>query len=117
QSLRGFALSQPATGHWLPWGRFIDALRTGKLQTVETLGSGLFDYYGRTPAEADAFTESMEGLTAAVAGEAARVLDLTGVRRVVDVGGGSGALLATLLEANPTLQGALFDLPNIVEGQ
>ena len=117
QSLRGFALSQPAPGHWLPWGRFTDALSTGRHQTVATLGSGLFDYYARTPAESDAFTEAMESLTQAVASQAARVLDIAGVRRVVDVGGGSGALLAPLLEANPTLHGTLFDLPHIVEGE
>lgn len=119
QSLRGFALAQPAPGHWLPWGRFVDALSTGEHQTVATLGSGLFDYYARTPAEADAFTEAMEGLTGAVASEAARVLDMTGVRRVVDIGGGSGsgALLAPLLEANPTLSGALYDYPHIIDGE
>lgn len=117
QSMRGFALSQPAAGHWLPWGRFVEALRSGNLQTVPALGSELFDYYGRTPSEADAFTEAMEGMTAAVASEAARILDTTGIDRVVDVGGASGALLASLLEANPALKGTLFDLQHVVEGQ
>ena len=36
-------------------------------------------------------------------------IDLTGVERLVDVGGGRGALLATLLEANPGLRGVLYD--------
>ncbi|MFJ5486121.1 methyltransferase [Hansschlegelia beijingensis] len=116
QSMRGFALSQPAAGHWLPWGRFAEALRSGRPQTVPALGSGIFEYYGRTPAEAEAFTESMEGLTALVSSEAARVLDTTGVERVVDLGGASGALLAPLLEANPSLKATLFDLPNVIDG-
>lgn len=117
QSMRGFALSQPAPGHWQPWGRFIDALRTGTHQTEATLGAGIFDYYKHHPAEADAFTEAMEGLTMVLAREAAQVIDTGGISRVVDVGGASGALLAPLLEANPELKGTLFDLPNVIEGQ
>src|SRR5690554_1668128 len=117
QSLRGFALSQPAPGHWLPWGRFTDALRSGGHQTHAVLGSGLFEYYARTASEADAFTEAMEGLTAAIANESAHTLETARVGRVVDVGGASGALLVPLLEANPNLRGTLFDLPNIIEGE
>lgn len=116
QSMRGFALAQSAPGHWLPWGRFADALRSGTLQTETALGSGIFEYYGQNPAEADAFTEAMESITAAVSGEAVRILDTVGAERVVDVGGANGALLAPLLEANPSLQGTLFDLPHVLEG-
>ena len=117
QSMRGFALSQPAAGHWLPWGRFTEALRSGRPQAAAALGSEIFEYFGRMPSEADAFTESMEGMTAVVASEAARVLDTSGVDRVVDIGGASGALLAPLLEVNPALKATLFDLPNVIEGQ
>ncbi len=116
QSMRGFALSQPAAGHWLPWGRFAEALRSGRPQTVPALGSGIFEYFGRMPSEATSFTEAMEGLTALVASEAARVLDTAGVDRVVDIGGASGALLAPLLEANPSLKATLFDLQNVIDG-
>jgi len=37
-----------------------------------------------------------------------------GVRRVVDVGGGTGALLAEILRAHPSVQGTLVDLPETV---
>ena len=117
QSMRGFALSQPAPGHWLPWGRFTEALRSGDQQAVAALGSGIFDYFAEAPLEADAFTESMDGMTAVVAREATRVLDTVGVERVVDVGGAGGALLVPLLEANPSLKGTLFDRPHVIEGQ
>jgi hypothetical protein len=115
QSLRGFALSQPAPGHWLPWGRFSEVLRSGQHQTVAALGSPLFDYYARTPTEADAFTEAMAGLSAGIASEAGRILDTRGDEHVVDVGGAGGALLVPLLQANLSLRGTLLDLPNIIE--
>jgi O-methyltransferase len=37
------------------------------------------------------------------------------VRRVCDVGGGTGALLGVLLDRQPHLQGVLFDLEPVVE--
>jgi SAM-dependent methyltransferase len=114
ESLRGFALSQAAPGHWLPWGRFVDALRTGERQTFAALGAEVFDYFSATPGEAADFTAAMSSLTAPVAAEVARLLDTTGLTRVVDVGGAAGALLFSVLNANPHLQGVVVDLPNVV---
>jgi hypothetical protein len=37
--------------------------------------------------------------------------DISGLRRIVDVGGGQGELLIALLKAHPTITGVLFDLP------
>ena len=44
----------------------------------------------------------------------ARALDWSGSRRVCDVGGGTGALLATLLAGHPHLEGVLLELPEVV---
>jgi hypothetical protein len=43
----------------------------------------------------------------------ARALDWRDSVRVCDVGGGTGALLATLLSVHPHLQGVLLDLPEV----
>jgi len=42
--------------------------------------------------------------------------DWSGVQTVVDVGGGTGALLAEVLRARPAVQGILVDLPRTVAG-
>jgi hypothetical protein len=44
----------------------------------------------------------------------AAAYDFSGVRHVVDVGGGNGALLAGIVKAHPRLKGTLFDLPEDV---
>ena len=41
-------------------------------------------------------------------------LDWSNTNRVCDVGGGTGHLLAALLELRPLLSGAVFDLPDVV---
>jgi hypothetical protein len=115
RSLRGMALAWPAPGHWLPWGRFIDAIKTGEGQTIPTLGMGLFEYFATNAKEAAAFTESMTSLTSTVAEETARVIDTSAVDVVADIGGAGGAMLHALLRVDPDLHGILFDRANVIE--
>ncbi|KYF60764.1 hypothetical protein BE15_08650 [Sorangium cellulosum] len=58
----------------------------------------------------------MVELTRGVAPGIVGAIDLGGVRRVVDVGGGHGALLCAILEAHPAVEGAVFDLEHAREG-
>ncbi|WP_456664509.1 methyltransferase [Bradyrhizobium sp. LB13.1] len=113
-SLSGFALSQAAPGHWLPWGRFTDALKTGERQTLVTLKAEIWDYYKAVPDEGAAFTEAMTNLTATVSDAVACLLDTTRFTQAVDVGGAAGAFLYSLMRANAALKGIVFDLPNVV---
>ncbi len=46
----------------------------------------------------------------------ADVLSVGGAERIVDIAGGQGRVLATLLERHPELRGTLFDLPDVVAG-
>ena len=78
KSLRGLAVSLPAPGHWLPWGRFTDAVKTGQSQTVPALGAGIFEYFATHAAEAAAFTEAMTSLTSTVLEQTTRVIDTRG---------------------------------------
>jgi hypothetical protein len=113
-SLRGMALAHGAPGHWQPWGQFPDAVRTGKRQTTTALGTEIFDYYAQAQEEARHFTSGVASLSAMVTGEVARVLDTSQCRSAADVGGGSGTLLHSLMQANPRLHGVLLDLPHVV---
>jgi len=113
-SVRNFAITETAPGHWLPWGRLLDSVRTGKAMTHETLGMDLFEWCAQNPEEAGYFTAAMGNLAALAAGELVRVYDVSSVRTVVDVGGAHGVLLAAVLRANPTARGILFDLPHVI---
>ena len=112
-SLKGFALSLPAPGHWQPWGRLLEAVRDGAAQAPEALGRTLFEYYATMPDEAAAFTEGLLGMTSVAGAEAAKVIDTSGVHSAVDVGGASGDLLHDLMGVNPSLRGVVFDLEHV----
>jgi hypothetical protein len=112
-TMRGMAIAQTGPGHWLPWGRFTDAVRTGERQTLATLGAEIFDYYGTHPAEATAFNEAMHGLSSLAARELAERLEAPTKARIVDVGGARGTLLRALLAKWPDANGVLLDLPHV----
>jgi SAM-dependent methyltransferase len=65
--------------------------------------------------EGKLFTKAVATVTSVVAPEAARTIDTKGVNFVVDVGGASGTLIQALMLENPTLRGAVLDLPEVAE--
>lgn len=114
-SLRGFAVALSAPGHWLPWGRFLDAVRGGARQINAAHGTEtIFDYYATQPEEAAAFTAAMSNLTAPEAVEIATVIDTEGVHQALDIGGADGEVIRAMMRANPVLRGGVFDLPHVV---
>jgi hypothetical protein len=113
-SLASMAIAETASGHWLPWGRLGDAVRTGSRQTPAALGGEIFEYYSKNAKEAAAFTGAMGDLAGLAAAEVARALDCRSATRAVDVGGANGTLVSALLRANASLVGTVMDLPHVV---
>jgi len=114
-SLHYFAVSQSAPGHWLPWGQFPEAVRTGEHQVTAAHGdTNIFGYLAKHLDEAELFTKSMTNLTRAAALDVAAVLDTKDVELALDLGGASGDVIRAMMRANPELHGGVFDLPHIV---
>jgi hypothetical protein len=114
-SMRDFAIAQGAPGHWRPWERLTQVVKTGKSSASEALGCELWDWYGSHPEESSSFSGAMDNLAAQVAAEVTKAIDFSGVGRVVDVGGASGTLVNAVLRAFPKTKGVLLDLPHVVE--
>jgi hypothetical protein len=113
-SMRDFAIALTAPGHWLPWGKFNEVVVSGDRATPKALGAELFDYYAANPTEGQAFSGAMNGLSSLSAGEVADLWLAPKGSTVVDVGGAHGQLLASMLEADPSLKGVLFDTAGVV---
>ncbi len=67
------------------------------------------------PQEADAFTRAQHAGSMGPAVMVARKLDLTGARRLLDVGGGSGAFSIALCQRHPQLRATVLDFPNVID--
>jgi hypothetical protein len=101
--------------HWRPWGHLLQTVRTGRTAFELAHGVGLFEFLAQHPVEADLFNKGMAGNSPAHARLVASSYDFSQLRMVVDVAGGRGRLLATILESNAHLRGILFDLPQVIE--
>jgi 2,7-dihydroxy-5-methyl-1-naphthoate 7-O-methyltransferase len=100
-----------APGTWAEsWARLLEAVRTGSPNRDE---AWYYEELGRTGRGAS-FDALMAAQVQANAEQLAEAYDWSEVEHVVDVGGGTGALLRTLLAAHPHLRGSLFDLPEVV---
>jgi hypothetical protein len=69
----------------------------------------------RSPDDDVVFDAAMADLTKLVGIAVAAAYDFTPFRTLVDVGGGNGALLISILKANPHLRGIVFDQPHAAE--
>lgn len=93
------------------WGEAFETFRTGEPAFAKVYGRPLFDWLAEHPVEAETFNEAMAG-GAAVRREPLLSRDWSGVSTVVDVGGGNGTMLVSLLQRHPELSGIVFDLPH-----
>jgi hypothetical protein len=97
------------------WSQLTECVRTGD-HAVKLL-DGIEDPFEAFSPEARAvFDEAMVAGTRLIAGAVALAYDFAGVRSIVDVGGGHGALLPPILRSNPAMTGTVFDLPTCRDG-
>lgn len=100
---------------WTRFASLTESVRTGKSARLRAGDSDDFADYERDRGAGDAFQRAMADVTRPVAEALVRTVDLGGVDRVVDVGGGFGRMLATILAARPAARGVLFDLAHVVD--
>lgn len=91
-------------------------MKTGGSARKLTTGTDGFGHLERDPQAASVFNGAMVELTRLIASEVVRAYDFAGMRRIVDIGGGHGALLAAVLEVNAGAHGVVFDRPHAIEG-
>jgi O-methyltransferase domain len=75
----------------------------------------LFEHFARHPDDAVNFNKAMADLSSGDGPTVASSYHFSRFECIVDVGGGTGALLAAILESAPQLRGVLFDMPYVVE--
>lgn len=92
------------------WSEIVYTLRTGKPAFEHFYGKSRWELLAESPEDAARFNAAMVETTKRVVRAFIAAYDFAGARTVVDVGGGSGALLAAVLQANPKMQGILFDV-------
>lgn len=98
------------------WTDLLTTVRTGEPAFERVLGGSPFEYLRQHPEYAAIFDDAMTALSRRLTAAVTEAYDFGAFGTIVDVGGGNGALLASVLRANPGTRGVLYDLPDVVEG-
>ena len=98
-----------------PYVELLHTVKTGESAFTHVMGSELFPYFAEHPDVGTIFDEAMTVETTHIARAVLSAYDFSSFRRIVDVGGGHGVLLAAILQAHPAMHGVLFDRTRVVE--
>jgi O-methyltransferase/methyltransferase family protein len=96
------------------WGGLLQSVRTGETAFDHIIGKPFFEHLAANAKSAAVFNEAMASSTEGAARAVAEAYDFSRFKTIVDVGGGTGAFLARILQANPHARGVLFDQPTVV---
>jgi predicted O-methyltransferase YrrM len=101
--------------HLRAWPEIVHAVRTGDTAFGKVFGKELFAHVTAEAEAGKAFDEAMAGYTAATSSAVVAAYDFSPFGKIVDVGGGNGALIAAILKQQPRSTGVNFDLPPSAE--
>jgi predicted O-methyltransferase YrrM len=98
------------TSQWFkPWSNLEQAVRTGQHVEDPSLHLGATPEYNRD------FIRGMHDYANSRGRDLLRYLDLSGARRLLDVGGGPGTYSIIFARKHPELRCTVFDLPEVVK--
>jgi hypothetical protein len=100
--------------HSKTWANLIHSLRTGEPGRRHAPWDS--QMFAEDPEYAATFNRRMTEAATHRAAAAIAGYDFSGIATLVDVGGGHGRLLASILQAHPRMRGILFDLPQVIAG-
>lgn len=100
--------------HWETWGHLLDSVRSGRNAFRLGYGMSPWEYRAGKLEASQVFDAAMTALSRRVAEAVLAAYDFSPFTRVVDVGGGQGALLASILARHLGTRGVLFDQPHVV---
>ncbi len=114
RSIRDLVLELGSAETFATLGAFEHSLRTGEPSFDASFGTDHWSYLRTRPARAEVFNRTQALTAREVHSRALAGYDLSDAKLVVDVAGGYGDLIGHLLARYPSLQGVLFDQPEVV---
>lgn len=116
ESLAGYARFTAHDITWRPWGHLSYSVKTGMPAFDHVFNTPIFEHFSRNPDVAAVFDDAMTSISVMEAQATSGAYDFEGIGSLMDVAGGHGLLLATVLRRHKKMRGVLFDLPHVAAG-
>ena len=115
-SMRGVADYCGEMWSWRAWESMQHSIETGETAFDSVFGESVFEYLSKHPEESAVFNEGMTGFSGTAALAIIETYDFSRFQSIIDIGGGHGHLLASILREFVKLRGAVFDSTHVVKG-
>lgn len=115
-SVSGLATVRGSREHWVALGELRHSLQTGRSSFTHVHGQDWWSYLDENTEQAALFSKAMGDNAQQVHEAVADAYDFPGTQELVDVGGGRGDLVATLLRRHPRMRAIVFDRPYATTG-
>jgi hypothetical protein len=115
ESLRAFAEMLAHAEQFQTWSALDYSVQTGTPAFDKVHGMPIFEYYPTHPKSGQIFNDAMTSMSLGSSMAVMQAYDFSGINKLVDIGGGHGFLLASVLQKYPTMTGILYDTASIVE--
>lgn len=102
--------------HFKHYAEMMHAIKTGETLPERVVGMPVFDYFAKDPELGAVFNAAMTGFSAFVIPAALEVYDFSSIGTLMDVAGGHGLVLTSILEKNPKMKGILVEMSHVCEG-
>ena len=116
QSMRDTVVWLADPFHFNIAAELLHSVRTGQPTIEHVTGKPAFEYFPTNSVEFDRFHRAMTNLSAMAVGAALEAYDFSPFNTIVDVGGGHGFAICSILQKYPQMRGILFDLEGTVPG-
>ena len=114
--MRDMGLFITSPTHFRIYAELMHSVTTGQPAVEKVTGMPVFEYLAGNPEYSELFNNAMTAFSAAVIPAVLAAYDFTGIETLVDVAGGHGQVLTSILRKYPAMRGVLFDLEHVVAG-
>lgn len=113
-SLRAMFIFRGRNYYFAPFQEILHSVGTGRSARDKVQEMSGWEFLRRNPEEARIFDDAMTSISSLLAPAIVAAYDFARWESLMDVGGGNGILLASILEASPGLRGVLADQPEVI---
>lgn len=100
---------------WDAWSGLNDTVLSGEPTIIKVLGMDFDAYLAQHPDRLKTFQNCLAMMARVNNPAILGAFDFSRCKKIVDVGGGHGALLYSILQSHPTCKGVLFDVEQVLQ--
>lgn len=114
-SLRSVAILYGESWLWEAYAQLPHSIENATPAFDHAHGRGLYDFLKQNPSAAEKFNKAMTAFSDHEAEAVRKAYSFSTAKTIVDIGGGQGLFVLSLLNTYPHLKGVVFDLPLVID--